>query len=624
MAKETTMDWAPLIDRMKAEGQLTRNTGTNSIKSVNANLDNLTGVFKTISQQLVMQGSFLESAYNIQSAQYELDRERGKDAERLARLEQPEPEAPTAAEPKENDNDSESKKDKQSGPSLLSSLFSSSNFLKAATVGVAAPFVYGFLKGAIDQVTGGKFSEFETALKTTIPDVFKNIKNIFRTIYTNITTFLETGNIEDLLKNEAGETIIDVEALKTKAGQYAGVAMALLIGGPLAGIAAAVAGALQDTLKEYTGIDIAEHLGPGANAALIGLTGLGLKAAIGSAVTGGLIRGAFVALFTNPFGIAALAVAAGIFGLMAAAKAGRERVDKMTQEMEDHANEYEAAIEAGDTEKAQELERAMAANAQRLTDRVGGLGPNNEETINRNLAALQQMGGVNLRQQLEAGSEMIAREDIDAANERMRALAQYANVLERSDITAEDRLEAMRNIVRLLPENRRREIEDADLSEGEGRVQAMGLLQQLGVKTGFGGNPELEGQLGNLLNEYLAAQMAQGDGLGFRREVDTREVVGDTWAERTFPGFEYRARERQAEWDSTYGQFYNDDGSLKLNVLSQLTDAMREQALGGGFAVNTGGNTFVGGSQSSASSTVYNFNGGGMPAQALSNGPHQQ
>lgn len=76
MAEET------INERLIKEGQLTRNTGTNSIKSVNINLDKFSKVFSSMERQLVMQSSFLESIYNQNIAAFNLEKDKIADEER--------------------------------------------------------------------------------------------------------------------------------------------------------------------------------------------------------------------------------------------------------------------------------------------------------------------------------------------------------------------------------------------------------------------------------------------------------------------------------------------------------------------------------------------------------------
>ena len=85
-----------IVARLKAEGQLTRNSGTNSLKSlknvqeqtnekVSAVFEKMTNLFESINSSLLLQSSMLESLYNIQSDAYVMEKERIAD-EKRARL----------------------------------------------------------------------------------------------------------------------------------------------------------------------------------------------------------------------------------------------------------------------------------------------------------------------------------------------------------------------------------------------------------------------------------------------------------------------------------------------------------------------------------------------------------
>lgn len=71
-----------IVDRMKTEGQLTRNSGTNSIKSVRVDLHRLEGIFESMERGIALQASFIESLYNIQVDKFSMDRERNRDLDR--------------------------------------------------------------------------------------------------------------------------------------------------------------------------------------------------------------------------------------------------------------------------------------------------------------------------------------------------------------------------------------------------------------------------------------------------------------------------------------------------------------------------------------------------------------
>jgi len=71
-----------LIDRIKAEGQLTRNTGTNSIKSINSRLDKFSVVFSSIETNLMQQTKMMEDTLKLQLE----SNETSKRMEQLAKL----------------------------------------------------------------------------------------------------------------------------------------------------------------------------------------------------------------------------------------------------------------------------------------------------------------------------------------------------------------------------------------------------------------------------------------------------------------------------------------------------------------------------------------------------------
>ena len=62
---ELSADTEAIIARMRAEGDLVRNSGTNSIKSVNVNLDRFKGVFNTISSNIAEQNRAMKVAAGI-------------------------------------------------------------------------------------------------------------------------------------------------------------------------------------------------------------------------------------------------------------------------------------------------------------------------------------------------------------------------------------------------------------------------------------------------------------------------------------------------------------------------------------------------------------------------------
>lgn len=631
---ELTIDWTPVIDRMKAEGKLTRNSGTNSIKAVKEGIADMTGALESIGRSLVMQSSFLESAYNINADMYEMERERARDAARLARLNEPnEPAAPEPEESGSGDDDTDDgKKGKGKNEGFLKSLFSASAFKKAAIAAVAGPFIYGFLKGSIDQLTGGKFTEFEKIVVEKLPDLFESIKTSIAHIYDNITTFLETGNLEDLLKDTEGNPIIDLEKLEKAAYKFAPYAIGYLLGGPLGLVGVAISDGLLSALEKVTG-PLDDYISPEARAALVTMTGLTLGSALTSPIVGGLIRTAFVGLFTNPFGIAALAVAAGITALFAAAKSGRKRVENLNNEIQDMADEYEQAIKDGDFEKADKLESKIASEVKRTNQ----LAPQNDEGRIAILNAQSRVGRLALEQDLaNRGSNTFFDEDKDALNERVGNLTSYAAAL-KGATTEEQRTEILKNIAALIPDAYRRDIAKFDPDNAfQSSNTANRILNSLGV--GMNLADALDEQLGGYLNTIMQERITLMDSDDFLQSIQNadfakasqfkrdyldqgldREDMKNRKARQDFDKLK-RAYDRYTE---NFSQFYNMDGTLKTDIIATLSDELKQLAAERGFLVNNGGNTFVGGSTANQSTIQYNFSTTGLPAQALADSHHQ-
>ena len=58
-------DTQAIIDRLKAEGDLIRNSGTNSVKSLNIKLEKFDGLFKSINTNIIEQTSMLQKQMGI-------------------------------------------------------------------------------------------------------------------------------------------------------------------------------------------------------------------------------------------------------------------------------------------------------------------------------------------------------------------------------------------------------------------------------------------------------------------------------------------------------------------------------------------------------------------------------
>lgn len=173
-----------VVDRLKAEGQLIRNTGTNSIRAVRIQLDRFESIFETISENIQIQTQMLTDTATIAKEQLKLsdetsEREAARAAqEELARDQQPTP-APEIIDDLPN-------KVSRDGPGLFSML-GGINLQKllfggamVAGVGFAA---YNVLKGYIDEKYNGAFSDFEDGIVDMVTGVrFDEITESFNQI----------------------------------------------------------------------------------------------------------------------------------------------------------------------------------------------------------------------------------------------------------------------------------------------------------------------------------------------------------------------------------------------------------------------------------------------------------
>lgn len=155
-----------ILDRLQAEGRLTRNSGTNSIRSVKVQLDRFEGVFNSISANIADQTNLLRKSMGIQEEALEAQKRR----EDFDELNPPQP----ATDPTPTTSDSTPEREKSkgifdliagAGASLLGAM-------KPLLLGGAGLFVaYNFAKGYIDEKTGGGFTKFENSMIETFNSV---------------------------------------------------------------------------------------------------------------------------------------------------------------------------------------------------------------------------------------------------------------------------------------------------------------------------------------------------------------------------------------------------------------------------------------------------------------------
>ena len=171
MAREMSAETKAIIDRLKAEGDLVRNSGTNSLKSVKMEFAKFENVFSAISSNIAAQTDMMRTQLGIAA-----------DAQELARTKAQFDELQAKEAPEKNDNtaNQDVKPLKDVGEELGNKI-SSALSMKNLAIGAAGLFVgYNLIKGAIDEATGGGFTNMEKAMGRVVwedfPEAFNNAK----------------------------------------------------------------------------------------------------------------------------------------------------------------------------------------------------------------------------------------------------------------------------------------------------------------------------------------------------------------------------------------------------------------------------------------------------------------
>jgi hypothetical protein len=226
-----------IIDRLKAEGQLTRNSGSHSIRSVKIQLEKFEGVFNSISGNIAEQTQLLRKQMGIQEEAIERQQRRD-DLNELQPPVQPEIEEPETDTTITDNNGKKSK-----GLIDMISGFGGSllGMMKPLLLGSAGLFVaYNFAKGFIDEKTGGGFTAFETSMIKTFKEVdWSALGTSFVTFATKIPEAVTA--ITDFISSPLG--MILAGAGLTAAGIMSGFAGGALAKGVTAGIIQGVLGA---------------------------------------------------------------------------------------------------------------------------------------------------------------------------------------------------------------------------------------------------------------------------------------------------------------------------------------------------------------------------------------------
>lgn len=281
-----------IIDRLKAEGELSRNRGTHSVRSVKIQLDRFEGVFKSINANSIEQTKMMQVQMGIakRAIEFEKNQEQFDELKRDAEIIQ-----------ENNLTKSEGRDDTKINK--FGDAIAKAFTMKNLVIGAAGLFVgYNVLKGFIDEKTNGGFTQFIDSFK----DInWPGFKEKFNGMIAALTTFEEwLGNLPNLL---IGGGMVGVAARNFGRGMLAGppgvgpTRSRAGLGGirgiiltAVTGLAIAYGNKVEEYLVEQAGIDpeIASFTVSAGQAILGGAT-LAMMFGLGPA---GIIIGAAVGL----------------------------------------------------------------------------------------------------------------------------------------------------------------------------------------------------------------------------------------------------------------------------------------------------------------------------------------
>lgn len=205
---ELSAETEAIIDRLKAEGKLLRNTGSNSIRSVKVELAKFEGIFNTISNNIAAQTDTMRASMGAQADIAERQREAAAREKAFDDLEADSESAELKAlrekvETQKLKNDLASEKDKAKGDGLFKKLsgLGGLKILGGGLLGVGALAVgYGYLNSKTD----GGLDNMVIAIRDTGWKKISNALNMIAEktplILTQMENALKPENLENLAK----------------------------------------------------------------------------------------------------------------------------------------------------------------------------------------------------------------------------------------------------------------------------------------------------------------------------------------------------------------------------------------------------------------------------------------
>lgn len=500
-----------IIDRLKAEGDLVRNSGTNSVRSVKLKLDKFEGIFNTISNNVVEQTELMR----LQLGQISEQVERQKAQEQFDEIE------PPSAPEVEKTNNPQEETDKTIDK--ISDSIASSLSLKNIAMAAGGGFVfYNLLKGFVNESTGGGFDKMTAAIsgmdwdgmKTKITDMtdgldlvnwsnFSTAINNASTAVNSFTKWLGDTGVSDIVSTVVGGGLVTagakgaISGALAKSGGGVGMAGRLAAIGP--GIALAAAGVaiyygdeIKNWITEQTGAESPEAQDSIANLVTVGQAGM-------SAMSIAMMFGPHAMLAT-----AAATVAVGLGVLIHGwiKKHKRQEAEKFEADVDTALEKARAEAEAGEgqsDETTEALARAMAEARRRTQLAIGDEARKAaEEAKNELEAALAQ-------NELGDGTEGVNRLQLDRIQQDVMSgkegsideLFAWAEGREKETADNWFRFSSKEDFIRDMVEGLRPDISNFDNSpEGMAEwrsaqdawdAKAQQILEERGYRTGTGG-----------------------------------------------------------------------------------------------------------------------------------------
>ena len=200
---ELSAETTAIIDRLKAEGDLVRNSGTNSLRQMNIKLDKFDGIFRSINTNVIEQTTLMQKQMGLAVDAAE----RARTQEQFEEVETPpQPAKDSTAEDKAKAAETNKKID-EIGDSIAKALT-----MKNLAIGAAGGFVgYNLLKGFIDEKYNGAFTEMEEGIALLGPKLkgfantgFEDIQSTITDVETKFNDFAgPDGELEKMNENLA-------------------------------------------------------------------------------------------------------------------------------------------------------------------------------------------------------------------------------------------------------------------------------------------------------------------------------------------------------------------------------------------------------------------------------------